>query len=254
MPSEVTNVFIAGVGGQGILLASEILSEVALSRGLDVKKSEVHGMAQRGGAVQSHLRISSDPIASDLIPKGACDVLLSVEPLEALRYLPWLNHDSTIVTSINPHVNIPNYPDNESLWAEFGKVEHVIPIDAASIAKHSGSPLAANMVMLGAASVFIDLMVEDLEKWVAYLWKTKGQKVVDINTKAFHAGRRMAEFLRNASRAGAGLDGLRALTANVPVDAADPASAGEWVELLKANPADKWPDAISEKVAASATA
>ena len=248
------NILLAGVGGQGILSVAFVVCNAALEEGLNFKQAEVHGMAQRGGAVQSHLRISSDSIASDLIPKGACDVLLSVEPLEALRYLPWLNPESTIVTSINPHVNIPNYPDDEAIWAEFEKVEHVIPIDATAIAKHSGSPLAANMVMLGAASIFIDLKVESLEKWVANLWKTKGEKVVNINTKAFHAGRRMAEFLASASKAGAGLNGLRALSANVSVDAADPVSAEEWVGLLKDNPEEKWPDVISEKVAASATA
>jgi len=248
------NILLAGVGGQGILSVAYVICNAALEEGLNFKQAAVHGMAQRGGAVQSHLRISSDSIASDLIPKGACDILLAVEPLEALRYLPWLNPESTIVTSINPHVNIPNYPDDDSIWTEFEKVEHVIPIDAASIAKDSGSTLAANMVMLGAGSAFIDLEIENLERWIAFLWRAKGRKVVDINVMAFHGGRRMSEFLLNASKTGAGLDGLRALSMGVPVDDADPESAEGWVELLKENPEEKWQDAISEKVAASATA
>lgn len=211
-------------------------------------------MAQRGGAVQSNLRISSEPIKSDLIPRGACDLILSVEPMEALRYLDYLRPGGTIVTSTDPFVNIPNYPNLDDLWAEFGKVKNVIPINSESIAKTAGSKQAANMVLLGAASPYLGLNMDTVEKWVVNLWKSKGDKIVDMNLRAFRLGLKMAEFLRKASDSGLDFNAVRALSNGVPVDAADPGSMNEWAKLLRGLPADKWDNAIAEKVAATSSA
>ena len=229
------DILIAGVGGQGILSVAFVICNAALEEGLNFKQAEVHGMAQRGGAVQSNLRLSSDPIASDLIPKGGCSLLLSVEPLEALRYLDYLGVDGAVVTSINPFVNIPNYPSMDAIWAELDKAADVTPIDAASLAKQSGSPLSANMVMLGAGSYRLPLKLDGLEKWVRNSWKAKGDKVVEINLKAFRAGRKMAEFLQAASEAGATPADLRTLTSAMNIDEIDPAKASRWADLIHAH-------------------
>lgn len=227
------NVLIAGVGGQGILSVSYVICSAALDEGLNFKQSEVHGMAMRGGAVQSNLRLSSEPINSDLIPRGACHLLLSVEPLEALRYFDYLSPTGVVVTSINPYVNIPNYPEMEAIWDELGKVSDVTPIDAASLAKQAGSPLSANMVMLGAGSFHLPLKVEGLEKWVREAWKAKGDRIVDINLKAFRTGRKIAEFLQSAARTGATLRDLIKLTSAVTIEQVDSVKGSDWQELIK---------------------
>jgi len=248
------NILLSGVGGQGILSQAFVICYAALDEGLNFKQAEVHGMSQRGGAVQSNLRISSDPIRSDLIPRGTCDLILSVEPMEALRYFDYLSPDGTVVTSIDPFVNIPNYPEMDKIWNEFGKVKKVIPIDSDTIAKKAGSRLAANMVMLGAASPLIGLKVENLENWVSKLWKAKGDKVVEMNLDAFRLGRKMTGFLKAASDAGLGFNALMTLSAGVPVDSADAESVAGWVSLLDETPEGNWRDAITGKVAETATA
>src|SRR4030042_5605627 len=105
------DIILAGVGGQGILSIAFVIAGAALEDGLEVKQAEVHGMSQRGGAVQSHLRLSQERIFSDLIPKGEADLILSVEPLEALRYVDYLRPEGMVVSSRPPFVNIPDYPD-----------------------------------------------------------------------------------------------------------------------------------------------
>jgi indolepyruvate ferredoxin oxidoreductase beta subunit len=247
------NILLAGVGGQGILSQAYVICNAALEEGLNFKQAEVHGMAQRGGAVQSNLRISSEPIKSDLIPRGACDLILSVEPMEALRYLDYMNPDGTIVTSIDPFVNIPNYPNLDEIWAEFGKVKNVVPINSESIAKEAGSRQAANMVLLGAAAPYLGLKMDILEKWVANLWKAKGDKIVEMNLKAFRLGLKMARFLKKAADSGLDFNAVKALSDGVPVDSADPESADDWVKLLRETPSDKWAEAIAQKVAATST-
>ncbi|HDS29433.1 MAG TPA: indolepyruvate oxidoreductase subunit beta [Firmicutes bacterium] len=242
------NILLTGVGGQGILSVAFVICNAALEEGLNFKQAEVHGMAVRGGAVQSNLRISSEPIYSDLIPRGKCDLLLSVEPLEVLRYLDYLGPQSAVVTSVNPVVNIPNYPPMDEIWAQMDKIGDVTPIDADSLARQAGSPLAANMAMLGAGSVRLPLNLEGLEKWVVNLWKEKGDKVVDVNLKAFHAGRKMSQFLRACENASASRDGIRVLTSHVPFESADSADAEKWVEFLNETPSDKWVEAISARV------
>lgn len=239
------NILLAGVGGQGILSVAFVICNAALKEGLNFKQSEIHGMAQRGGAVQSMLRLSSKPVASDLIPKGTCHLLLSVEPLEALRYLDYLGSDGVLITSTNPFVNIPNYPDINAICNEMKKVADVIPIDADAIAKQVGSSLVHNMVMLGAGSECLALKLDSLENWVKNLWQAKGDKIVEINLNAFRAGRRMAIFLRAVAKAGADLTALRALASGISIEAADAAMATSWARLLKETHPEKWTHVLS---------
>ena len=124
-----TDIILCGVGGQGILSIATIIGEAAMKENLYIKQAEVHGMSQRGGDVQSNLRISSNPINSDLIALGGADVIISMEPMEAVRYLPFLNKNGWIITSSAPFVNIPNYPDMETIKADYKKLDHVIMID-----------------------------------------------------------------------------------------------------------------------------
>jgi indolepyruvate ferredoxin oxidoreductase beta subunit len=152
-----TDIILAGVGGQGILSIAGSISMAALINDLDIKQAEVHGMSQRGGAVQSNLRISDKKIASDLIPKGKADLILSVEPMEALRYIPFLHEEGWIVTSSNPFVNIVDYPEIEDIYSKLKSYKNLVMIDSEKIASNIGSKLASNIVMLGAASPFINI-------------------------------------------------------------------------------------------------
>ena len=159
-----TDIILAGVGGQGILSIAAVLGEAAVNNSLYLKQAEVHGMSQRGGDVQSNLRLSSDPIASDLIPLGKADLIISLEPMEALRYLPWLSSKGTIVTNSAPFINIESYPSLDELDREYSKIPNKVILDAEKIAKEStGTVRTANMVILGAASSFIDLPYESLQ-------------------------------------------------------------------------------------------
>lgn len=187
------DIILSGVGGQGILTIATVIGMSALSEGYQLKQAEVHGMSQRGGDVQSHLRLSSKPIASDLIPEGKADILLSVEPLESLRYFNMLNKDSGwLITSINPFKNINNYPDLEVVLEEIWKLPRHITLDANLIAKDLGSLKAANIVVLGAASPFLELKYESLEKAIKTLFAKKGGSVVELNLKALKKGREVA--------------------------------------------------------------
>ena len=154
------DIILSGVGGQGILSIAAIIGEAALRKGLHVKQAEVHGMSQRGGDVQSNLRLSSSPIHSDLIPKGKADAILALEPMEALRYLPYLSDGGWIVTNAAPFVNIPNYPDHTALLDTLRTQPRVILIDADALAKENSVPRAVNMVLLGAASVVLGFDAE----------------------------------------------------------------------------------------------
>jgi indolepyruvate ferredoxin oxidoreductase beta subunit len=161
----------------------------ALENNLFIKQSEVHGMSQRGGAVQSHLRISEKEIASDLIPEGSADIIISVEPMESLRYLPWLKTDGWVVTNTTPFVNITEYPDMKELLAEIEKLPHHILLNADEIARQVKSPRSSNMVVLGAASPFLDLPYESLEVGIKKIFGRKGDKIVQLNIDALKAGR-----------------------------------------------------------------
>lgn len=188
-----TDIILAGVGGQGILSIAATIGMAAIANNLHIKQAEVHGMSQRGGAVQSHFRLSSDPIASDLIPRGKADIILSVEPMEALRYIDFLKADGWIVTNAAPFVNITNYPEIEAVLDKLKSRKNTILLDADKIAKDLGSPRSSNIVMLGAASPFIDIPYEALEEAIKEIFLRKGDKIIEANINALRAGREFAD-------------------------------------------------------------
>ena len=187
-----TNIILAGVGGQGILTIAAILDTAALSSDLNIKQSEIHGMSQRGGAVQSHVRISDSEIFSDLIPLGKADLIISVEPMELLRYLPFLKESGYLVTDSNPFVNITNYPEIENIYKEINTHSNSILINAKAIAKELGNSRATNIVLLGAASSVIPLSEAHLIEAIKTLFERKGEKVVTKNIEAFYKGKEIA--------------------------------------------------------------
>ena len=186
------DIILSGVGGQGILSIAATIGMAALENHLKLKQAEVHGMSQRGGAVQSHLRISEKEIASDLIPLGNADLIISVEPMESLRYLPWLSESGWLVTNTTPFVNIPDYPDMKELFTEIEKLPNHIAINSDEIARQVKSPRSTNIVMLGAASPFLDLPYESLEIGIKKIFGRKGEKIVQLNLDALKAGREFA--------------------------------------------------------------
>lgn len=183
------DIILCGVGGQGILSVATIIGEAATKAGINLKQAEVHGMSQRGGDVQSNLRLSTDTIYSDLIPMGGCDVIISMEPMEALRYLPYLSKDGAVVTSNKPFVNIPNYPKESALFAELNALPKVVQLDIEQVAKDAGSARSANVVLLGMAAKYLDIVSTDqLRQAVATIFARKGEAVVNANLKAFDMG------------------------------------------------------------------
>ena len=184
-----TDIILCGVGGQGILSIATIIGEAAMNENLYIKQAEVHGMSQRGGDVQSNLRISSGPINSDLIAKGGADVIISMEPMEALRYLPYLNKEGWIITSSTPFVNIPNYPDMEKISADLAKISNVIVLDIEKMAKENNVPRSANVILLGAAQKALGIEYSKLEDAIRRVFGRKGEKIVDANIKALALGR-----------------------------------------------------------------
>jgi len=187
-----TDIILAGVGGQGILSIAASLGAAALNENYWLKQAETHGMSQRGGAVVSHLRIAEHPIWSDLIPTGTADLILSVEPMESLRYLHYLSPNGSLVTNTEKYINIPNYPELGKTFEELAQKINIIRIDAGHIAKETGNPKASNMVMLGAASPFIAIRDDIIIKGIETIFKTKGEKIVAMNVQAFNAGRAFA--------------------------------------------------------------
>jgi len=191
------DIILSGVGGQGILSIAAAIGLAAVANDLFLKQSEVHGMSQRGGDVQSHLRLSDMPVSSDLIPYGKAKLIISVEPMESLRYLPWLSKEGWLVTSSNPFINIPDYPPAGDIINEIKKIKNHIIIDTDRIAKESGSIRSGNMVILGAASPFIDMPFASIEDAIKKLFGRKGEEVVETNLKAFRAGRAYSVALRS---------------------------------------------------------
>ncbi|MDD2488701.1 MAG: indolepyruvate oxidoreductase subunit beta [Bacteroidales bacterium] len=188
------DIILCGVGGMGALSTAAIISKAALDMGMYMKQAETHGMSQRGGDVQSHLRLSDKEIASDLIPDGECDLILSVEPMEALRYLPFLNKEQGwVITNENPFINIPNYPEKETVLAEVRKVKNSIVFDADQIARDLGNPKGTNMVVLGAASKYLKIDIEKLEDAINNTFGRKGEAIVEANINALRAGRAVAD-------------------------------------------------------------
>jgi indolepyruvate ferredoxin oxidoreductase alpha subunit len=183
------DIILAGVGGQGILSIAAVIGEAALDAGLFMKQSEVHGMSQRGGDVQSHLRISDKPVASDLIPLGNADVIISLEPMEALRYLPYLKKDGWIVTNSKPFENISNYPELDKIMSEYALLPHKVILNVEQIAKDLGAPRSGNVILLGAASPYIGINYSGLEKGIRKIFGRKGTEIVETNLKALQAGK-----------------------------------------------------------------
>ena len=181
------DIILCGVGGDGIVSVAKIISDAALNLGMNVKQSEIHGMSQRGGSVFSHLRISSDPIFADVIPEGKADIILSSEPMEALRYLPFLAPDGAVITNSDPFINIKNYPEIEKVNAELGKLKKCVSFNANTIAKELNA--RGNMVLLGAAAPYLELPFEELEKAIKAIFGRKGDAVVETNITAIRAGR-----------------------------------------------------------------
>lgn len=192
------DIILAGVGGQGILSIAAVIGMAAIKSGLNVKQSEVHGMSQRGGAVQAHLRLSDKQIHSDLIPHGSADMILSVEPMEALRYLPYLSEKGWVISNIRPYLNIEDYPNQQLLLDEYGKVSNTVLIDADEIAASIGSKKFSNIVMLGAASNFLEISYQALESSIMALFSRKGEETVDRNLKALAAGSATSVSSRNS--------------------------------------------------------
>ena len=189
------DIIVAGVGGQGTLSVSSIIASAAMSEGLSVRQSEVHGMSQRGGGVVTNLRVSDRPIASDLIARGTASMILSIEPLEGLRYLDYLSPDGTLVSSTNPVVNIPDYPELNALLETIRELPHSVLVDGEEIARRSGSIRATNMVMVGAAAPMLPIKPETIERFIQKSFGSKGVRAVQANIKAFRAGREAANLV-----------------------------------------------------------
>lgn len=206
---------LAGVGGQGILTIARVLSLAAEAKGLQVKQAEVHGMSQRGGAVYSHLRISDQEIFSDLIPRGRADMVLAVEPVEALRYVPMLHPDGAVVSNSKALTNIPNYPPIEDVLAHISAFERHVAFDMDRLGRSAGSPLAANIAALGAASLFLGFSARELEEAVEALFTAKAPRVVETNVRALRFGRLAATRYVEALQRGA-----------------TPRVAREWIESM----------------------
>ena len=188
-----TDIILCGVGGQGILSIATVIGEAAMHENLYIKQAEVHGMSQRGGDVQSNLRISSDPINSDLIALGSADVIISMEPMEALRYLPFLSKEGWIITSSKPFVNIPNYPEVETVMNDLKKVKNVIVLDIEQLAKDNEIPRSANVILLGAAQKALGIEYDKLENAIRRVFGRKGEAIVEANIKALAIGRSESE-------------------------------------------------------------
>lgn len=183
------DIILAGVGGQGILSIATVIGSAALEQNLSLKQAEVHGMSQRGGDVQSHLRLSDSQIHSDLIPLGGADIIISMEPMEALRYLPFLAKDGWIITNTVPLKNIPNYPEMEEVEKALKAVKNVVALDAEAMAKEVQSPRSANMVLLGASAAVMKILEpEKLRDGIRRIFARKGDAIVEANLKAFDAG------------------------------------------------------------------
>lgn len=184
-----TDIILAGVGGQGILSIATIIGEAATKAGLNLKQAEVHGMSQRGGDVQSNLRLSDQTIYSDLIPRGKADLIIAMEPMEALRYVPFLGKEGVVVTSSKPFVNIPNYPEETAIFNELDSLNKVVRLDIEAMAQELKTPKSANVILLGMAAPFLDILsAEELRSAIGRVFASKGEAIVEANYKAFDFG------------------------------------------------------------------
>ena len=190
------DIILAGVGGQGLLSIAAVVGDAALGLGLHLRQCEVHGMAQRGGVVQSHIRYSDAPLYSDLVRVGTADLILSLEPMESLRYLPFLRPDGALVTNSAPVKNIPDYPDLDRILGEIRRLPRHRIVDAAIMAEQAGSLQCANLVLLGAATPFLGLAEDSLEAGIRSVFAGKDPRIVDTNLRGFRLG---VEAARHAS-------------------------------------------------------
>lgn len=186
----ICNMILCGVGGQGVLSLAAIIAKASLSAHLNVRQSEVHGMSQRGGEVSSHLRIGDEEIVGDLVPSGTADLIISMEPMESLRYLNYLKPNGIVITASEPVKNISNYPDVNAVYAKIAEIPGSICLEAESLAEAAGSRRASNMVLIGAASSFLPLETDGLQNAIRETFASKGESIVETNLKAFDAGRR----------------------------------------------------------------
>ena len=183
------DIILAGVGGQGILTIATIIGDAAATAGVNLKQAEVHGMSRRGGDVQSNLRLSTDAIYSDLIKQGSADIIISMEPMEALRYIPYLSKEGWVVSSSHPFKNIPNYPDEQAMMEEFNSLPHSAALPIEDLAKQNNLPKSANMVLLGMAASYIEILSpEQLREAIKRIFSSKGEQVVEMNCQAFDLG------------------------------------------------------------------
>jgi indolepyruvate ferredoxin oxidoreductase beta subunit len=245
------NIILAGVGGQGILSIAFVIDHAALDAGYHFKQAEVHGMAQRGGAVQSHLRYGDEQIYSDIIPTGRADLVLSVEPLEVLRYWHYLQPDGWVVTSTTPYVNIPDYPDDDDLIARLAAFANIVMVDTAHLARAAGNLKAQNMAAVGAASPMLDFDEDRLLEFVKLLFARKGDKIVAVNQLAFRYGRQAGLFFRGLVDAGMNGAAAAKLSAKMDPDSFEPQLAAQWAAAI-GNDDDKLRAVLAEKEAIAA--
>jgi len=226
------NIILAGVGGQGILSIAYVIDNAALDAGCHFKQAEVHGMAQRGGAVQSHLRYSDTEIHSDLVPRGCAQMILSVEPLEAMRYWHYLDSDGWVVTSVTPYVNIPDYPEMDQVLADLADFPNVVMVDTAMLARAAGNLRAQNMVTLGAAAPLLDFTDEQLLTHVESLFAAKGEKLIEVNKRAFRLGVAAGRFFMGLKDAGMPAVSALKLCQKLDPETIDPDRAADWADAI----------------------
>lgn len=226
------DIILSGVGGQGILSISYIICSAALSEGLNFKQAEVHGMSQRGGAVQANLRISDSAINSDLIPEGCADLILSVEPLESLRYVHYLSPNGAVVSSIAPFVNITDYSPIDGILDKIASIRNHVLIDSEAIAKLAGSAKSENMVMLGAAADYIGLPLESLKAQISTLFSAKGEKVIESNIRAMELGLKISRYYRACIEAGIDPLSARLLCAKAEALSVEITEIGKVADIL----------------------
>ena len=227
-----TNIILAGVGGQGIVSISFVIDMAALEKGLTFKQAEVHGMSQRGGAVSSHLRVADHVIHSDLVPKGRGTLILSVEPLESLRYIEYLSPQGTVVSGTDPFINIPDYGDVERILDSIASLPSHVLIPADRLARQAGTAKAQNMVLLGAASPYLGLPDALLENAIRKAFERKGEKVQDTNVNAFRAGKAAGRAYLDCLTAGIPSKQARRLVGRLTGGALEPGAVDPWKSVL----------------------
>lgn len=190
------DVVVAGVGGQGVVSLAAMGAEAARRAGFHVKQTEEHGMAQRGGSVSAQLRIGDGVVHSELIPSGTADLVLSMEPLESLRYLPMLSRRGTVVAAAEPVVNFEAYPPIDAVLAHLRAMSGCLVIEADRLAREAGSTRVTNTVLLGAASHLFPIQAEGFEETLEAAFRPRGEKMLRANLAGFRLGREASACIR----------------------------------------------------------